>query len=80
MLDIDHGTYPFVTSSSATAGGATTGTGVGLARPRFITLPGNCFVCADRSLRRLATRGLTPLRERFEGTGRVRLAGHGRLL
>src|SRR5260221_413756 len=27
MLDIDHGTYPFVTSSSATAGGASTGTG-----------------------------------------------------
>jgi adenylosuccinate synthase len=26
MLDIDHGTYPFVTSSSATAGGAATGT------------------------------------------------------
>jgi adenylosuccinate synthase len=29
MLDIDHGTYPYVTSSSATAGGACTGTGVG---------------------------------------------------
>ena len=29
MLDIDHGTYPFVTSSSATAGGAATGTGRG---------------------------------------------------
>jgi adenylosuccinate synthase len=29
MLDIDHGTYPFVTSSSATAGGACIGTGVG---------------------------------------------------
>jgi adenylosuccinate synthase len=28
MLDIDFGTYPFVTSSSATAGGACTGTGV----------------------------------------------------
>src|SRR5690349_7704962 len=28
MLDIDHGTYPFVTSSSATSGGASTGTGV----------------------------------------------------
>jgi len=28
MLDIDHGTYPFVTSSSATSGGAATGTGV----------------------------------------------------
>ena len=29
LLDIDHGTYPFVTSSSPTAGGACTGTGVG---------------------------------------------------
>ncbi len=29
LLDIDHGTYPFVTSSSATAGGACTGAGVG---------------------------------------------------
>src|SRR5262249_40167687 len=28
MLDIDHGTYPYVTSSSATAGGASTGLGV----------------------------------------------------
>jgi len=28
MLDIDHGTYPFVTSSSAAAGGASSGTGV----------------------------------------------------
>jgi adenylosuccinate synthase len=28
MLDIDHGTYPFVTSSSATSGGAATGSGV----------------------------------------------------
>jgi adenylosuccinate synthase len=28
MLDLDHGTYPFVTSSSASAGGACTGTGV----------------------------------------------------
>jgi adenylosuccinate synthase len=33
MLDIDHGTYPFVTSSNATAGGAATGLGVG---PRAI--------------------------------------------
>lgn len=29
LLDVDHGTYPFVTSSSATAGGASIGTGVG---------------------------------------------------
>ena len=29
LLDIDHGTYPYVTSSNTTAGGAATGTGVG---------------------------------------------------
>jgi adenylosuccinate synthase len=29
LLDIDHGTYPFVTSSNPTAGGACTGTGIG---------------------------------------------------
>jgi adenylosuccinate synthase len=29
LLDVDHGTYPFVTSSSTTAGGACTGCGVG---------------------------------------------------
>jgi len=29
LLDIDHGTYPYVTSSNPTAGGAATGTGVG---------------------------------------------------
>lgn len=33
MLDIDHGTYPFVTSSSAVAGGSCTGAGLG---PTFI--------------------------------------------
>ena len=32
MLDVDHGTYPFVTSSSATAGGAVTGSGIGPTR------------------------------------------------
>ncbi|CAN5353372.1 adenylosuccinate synthase [soil metagenome] len=32
LLDIDHGTYPFVTSSSAAAGGACTGAGVGPSR------------------------------------------------
>jgi adenylosuccinate synthase len=34
FLDIDHGTYPFVTSSNPTAGGACAGTGIG---PRDIT-------------------------------------------
>jgi len=35
LLDIDHGTYPFVTSSNATAGGASTGSGIS---PRKVTL------------------------------------------
>jgi adenylosuccinate synthase len=29
LLDVDHGTYPYVTSSNTTAGGAATGTGIG---------------------------------------------------
>ena len=33
LLDIDHGTYPYVTSSSTTAGGVSTGLGVG---PKYI--------------------------------------------
>ncbi|WP_149361828.1 adenylosuccinate synthase [Lolliginicoccus suaedae] len=32
MLDVDHGTYPFVTSSNPTAGGASVGSGVGPTR------------------------------------------------
>jgi len=32
LLDVDHGTYPFVTSSNATAGGASTGSGIGPTR------------------------------------------------
>jgi adenylosuccinate synthase len=34
LLDVDHGTYPYVTSSSTVAGGACTGTGIG---PHLIT-------------------------------------------
>ena len=34
LLDVDHGTYPYVTSSSAAAGGALTGSGIG---PGWIT-------------------------------------------
>ena len=32
LLDVDHGTYPFVTSSNPTAGGACTGSGIGPTR------------------------------------------------
>lgn len=33
LLDIDHGTYPYVTSSNTTAGGVATGSGLG---PRYV--------------------------------------------
>jgi len=36
MLDVDHGTYPYVTSSNTIAGGACTGTGVGPTRIRHV--------------------------------------------
>src|ERR1700758_3804337 len=36
MLDIDHGTYPYVTSSSAISGGATTGVGVPLTKIKHV--------------------------------------------
>lgn len=36
LLDVDHGTYPFVTSSSAIAGGACAGAGVGPTRIRRV--------------------------------------------
>jgi adenylosuccinate synthase len=36
LLDIDHGTYPYVTSSNTTAGNAATGSGVGPARLDYI--------------------------------------------
>jgi adenylosuccinate synthase len=37
LLDIDHGTYPFVTSSSTVAGGACTGIGIGPTRIAAVT-------------------------------------------
>ena len=36
LLDIDHGTYPFVTSSNCTAGGASTGSGMGPSSMHYI--------------------------------------------
>jgi adenylosuccinate synthase len=36
LLDIDHGTYPFVTSSNCTAGGASTGSGVGPSAMHYV--------------------------------------------
>jgi adenylosuccinate synthase len=57
MLDIDHGTYPFVTSSSAAAGGACTGTGVpptkidgivGISKAYITRVGGGPFPSEDR--------------------------------
>lgn len=36
MLDVDHGTYPFVTSSNPVAGGVTTGTGIGPSHVSYV--------------------------------------------
>ena len=55
MLDVDHGTYPFVTSSNPTAGGACTGTGVGPTKitrvigvsKAYVTRVGEGPFCAD---------------------------------
>ncbi|MGH9674719.1 MAG: adenylosuccinate synthase [Bryobacteraceae bacterium] len=44
MLDIDHGTYPFVTSSSASSGGAATGTGLPPNRIHGIVGVGKAYI------------------------------------
>ncbi|MCA0452738.1 MAG: adenylosuccinate synthase [Chloroflexi bacterium] len=68
LLDIDHGDYPFVTSSSPTAGGAMTGLGIG---PRYIDKVmgvGKCF----------STRvGSGPMPTELEGELGNRLRGTG---
>lgn len=82
MLDIDHGTYPFVTSSNTTAGGAAVGTGVGLLEFDYVLgitkaystrvgngpFPTELF---DESGRHLSTRGV----EFGATTGRPRRCG-----
>mgnify|MGYP001813852038 CR=1 FL=1 len=68
LLDIDHGTYPFVTSSSPTAGGALTGLGVG---PKHV----------DRIVgvaKAFTTRvGSGPFPTELEGAEALRLRGTG---
>lgn len=68
LLDIDHGTYPFVTSSSPTAGGAMTGLGVG---PRVV----------DRVIgvaKAFTTRvGSGPFPTELDGEAAARLRGTG---
>src|SRR5688572_24939352 len=77
LLDIDHGTYPFVTSSNATAGGAATGLGIG---PRSI---GTVLGVAKAYTTRvgggpLPTELIDPMGERLRETGQEYGASTGR--
>ena len=67
-LDIDHGTYPFVTSSNTTAGGACTGSGVS---PRHI---GNVTAVAKAYTTRV---GSGPCHDREAKSSRTRHPRHG---
>ena len=77
LLDIDHGTYPFVTSSNATAGGAATGLGVG---PRAIErVLGVAKAYTTRvGAGPLPTELLGPMGERLRETGQEYGASTGR--
>lgn len=68
LLDVDHGTYPFVTSSSPTAGGAMTGLGLG---PRSV---GRVIGVAKAFTSRV---GSGPFVTELDGDAAVRLRGTG---
>ena len=81
FLDVDHGTYPFVTSSHCTAGGACTGTGVpptaihrvvGVLKAYTTRVGGGPFVTEDGTLGHLL-QGMG--REFGSTTGRARRCG-----
>lgn len=86
MLDVDHGTYPFVTSSSPTAGGVLTGLGlgpkvvgrvVGVAKAFSSRVGGGPFVTeldGDEAMRLRGT-GANPWDEYGTTTGRPRRVG-----
>jgi adenylosuccinate synthase len=68
LLDLDHGTYPYVTSSSTAAGGACTGTGVGPTRIGSVVGVSKAY----------ATRvGSGPFPTEAEGDGAERLRERG---
>ena len=68
LLDLDHGTYPFVTSSSAVAGGACAGAGIGPTRIRRV-------VGLTKAYATRVGEGPFPT-ELFDATGdRIRVAG-----
>jgi adenylosuccinate synthase len=69
MLDIDHGTYPFVTSSSAAAGGACTGLGVPPTRIDGVIGVSKAYITRVGG-------GPFPSEDHGEGGHRIREAGH----
>ncbi|MBC8166715.1 MAG: adenylosuccinate synthase, partial [Bryobacteraceae bacterium] len=69
MLDVDHGTYPFVTSSSAAAGGACTGTGVAPTRIDGIVGVSKAYITRVGS-------GPFPSEDSGEAGERIRQAGN----
>ena len=69
MLDVDHGTYPFVTSSSATAGGACIGTGVPPTRINGVIGVSKAYITRVGS-------GPFPSEEQGELGDRIRKAGN----
>ena len=69
MLDIDHGTYPFVTSSSAAAGGACTGSGVAPTRIDGIIGVSKAYITRVGS-------GPFPSEDTGEAGDWIRKAGH----
>lgn len=69
MLDVDHGTYPFVTSSSAAAGGACTGAGVAPTRIDGIIGVSKAYITRVGS-------GPFPSEDTGEAGERIRKAGN----
>jgi adenylosuccinate synthase len=69
MLDVDHGTYPFVTSSSATAGGACIGTGVPPTRISGVIGVSKAYITRVGS-------GPFPSEEHGDAGDRIRKAGN----
>jgi adenylosuccinate synthase len=69
LLDIDHGTYPFVTSSSAVAGGACAGAGIGPTRVRRV-------VGLTKAYCTRVGEGPFPTELKDEIGDRIRKAGH----
>ncbi len=88
LLDIDHGTYPFVTSSATTAGGVFSGLGIGLTAARDVIVSGVCksfqtrvgsgpfpTEVQDELALRLRGTGANPWDEYGTTTGRARRVG-----